>query len=123
MPIRTATTTSCSAQIDRAQIWAGTKAWLSGFTRLRLESPQPGLGRGRDRVPAWHGGWCHLFWQVATLDIDDPDNCLQRFRSNRDFGLIVFAAIVLGLVLASRFWSGMNRAPGCTPWGPMTPCC
>jgi len=45
----------------------------------------------------------HLFWQVATLDIDDPDNCLNRFRSNRDFGLIVLAAIVLDLVLASRF--------------------
>jgi 4-hydroxybenzoate polyprenyltransferase len=44
-----------------------------------------------------------LFWQVATLDIDDPENCLRRFRSNRDFGLIVFAAIVLDMVLASKF--------------------
>jgi 4-hydroxybenzoate polyprenyltransferase len=40
---------------------------------------------------------------VATLNIDDPKNCLRRFRSNRDFGLIVFAAIVFDLVLASRY--------------------
>ena len=45
----------------------------------------------------------HLFWQVATLDINDPENCLRRFRSNRDFGLIVFASILFDLVLASRY--------------------
>ena len=33
-----------------------------------------------------------LVWQVATLDIDDAENCLERFRSNRDFGAIVLAA-------------------------------
>jgi 4-hydroxybenzoate polyprenyltransferase len=37
----------------------------------------------------------HLIWQVATLDTDDPQNCLVRFRSNHGFGMIVFAAIVL----------------------------
>jgi 4-hydroxybenzoate polyprenyltransferase len=37
----------------------------------------------------------HLAWQVATLDIADSANCLTRFRANRDFGLIVFAALVL----------------------------
>ena len=31
----------------------------------------------------------HLAWQVATLNIDDPENCLERFRSNRDFGALV----------------------------------
>jgi 4-hydroxybenzoate polyprenyltransferase len=42
-----------------------------------------------------------LAWQVATLDIDDADNCLARFRSNRDFGLIVFAALALDMAVAS----------------------
>ncbi|MFC1673853.1 4-hydroxybenzoate octaprenyltransferase [Pseudomonadota bacterium] len=41
----------------------------------------------------------HLIWQVATLDMDNPKNCLARFSSNRDFGLLVFAAIVIGQVL------------------------
>ena len=39
-------------------------------------------------------GALHLAWQVATLDIDDPERCLKLFRANRDYGLIVFAAIV-----------------------------
>jgi 4-hydroxybenzoate polyprenyltransferase len=37
----------------------------------------------------------HLAWQVLTLDIDDPANCLRRFRANRDFGLLVLVAILL----------------------------
>jgi 4-hydroxybenzoate polyprenyltransferase len=42
-----------------------------------------------------------LVWQVATLDIDDAENCLKRFRSNREFGLIVLAAIVLDMFFAT----------------------
>jgi len=40
----------------------------------------------------------HLFWQAATVDIDDPKDCLTKFRSNRDFGFIVLAAILLGQI-------------------------
>ncbi len=39
-------------------------------------------------------GAVHLGWQVATIDIDDPDNCMKLFRSNRDYGWIVFAGLV-----------------------------
>jgi 4-hydroxybenzoate polyprenyltransferase len=41
----------------------------------------------------------HLVWQVVTLDVDDPVNCLARFRSNRDFGALVFAAILADMVI------------------------
>ena len=44
-------------------------------------------------------GAAHLVWQVATLDIDDAKGCLQRFKSNRNFGLIIFAAIFAGQIL------------------------
>jgi 4-hydroxybenzoate polyprenyltransferase len=44
-----------------------------------------------------------LAWQVLTLDIDDAENCLERFRSNRDFGAIVLAAILIDMVLAAIF--------------------
>jgi 4-hydroxybenzoate polyprenyltransferase len=44
-----------------------------------------------------------LVWQVATLNIDDPDNCLRRFRSNRDFGALVFGAILIDMALAAIF--------------------
>jgi 4-hydroxybenzoate polyprenyltransferase len=37
----------------------------------------------------------HLGWQVMRLDIDDPAHCLMLFKSNRDAGLILFAAMLL----------------------------
>jgi 4-hydroxybenzoate polyprenyltransferase len=43
----------------------------------------------------------HLSWQIRRLDIADPANCLAVFKSNRDAGLILFAALVLE-ALASR---------------------
>ena len=45
----------------------------------------------------------HLAWQVATLNIDDPENCLKRFRSNRDFGALVLGAILIDMALATIF--------------------
>ncbi|MEL6360148.1 MAG: 4-hydroxybenzoate octaprenyltransferase [Pseudomonadota bacterium] len=40
------------------------------------------------------GGY-HLFRQVARLDIDDGAQCLALFKSNRDAGLILLAALLL----------------------------
>ena len=37
-----------------------------------------------------------LGWQVARLDIDDPALCLRLFRANREVGLAVGLAILLG---------------------------
>jgi 4-hydroxybenzoate polyprenyltransferase len=37
----------------------------------------------------------HLAWQVTRLDIDDPAHCLRLFKSNRDAGLILFAAMLI----------------------------
>jgi 4-hydroxybenzoate polyprenyltransferase len=37
----------------------------------------------------------HLAWQIRRLDIADPALCLAIFKSNRDAGLLLFAAIVL----------------------------
>ena len=36
----------------------------------------------------------HLAWQIVRLDIDDPDQCLRLFKSNRDAGLILFAGML-----------------------------
>jgi 4-hydroxybenzoate polyprenyltransferase len=41
----------------------------------------------------------HLAWQIVTLDIDDAANCLRRFRSNRDFGAIVFLALLADMAV------------------------
>ncbi len=42
------------------------------------------------------GAFVHVTWQLVTWKMDDPMNCLVRFRSNRDLGLIVFLALVCG---------------------------
>jgi 4-hydroxybenzoate polyprenyltransferase len=57
---------------------------------------------------AAHVGWLgyaglvvgafHLAWQGAVLDIDDPQDCLRKFRSNRDYGLILLAGLVADCV-------------------------
>jgi len=36
----------------------------------------------------------HLAWQIARLDIGDPDLCLAVFKSDRDAGLILFAGML-----------------------------
>ena len=40
----------------------------------------------------------HLAWQVLRLDINDSAYCLKLFKSNRDAGLILFAAMLLEAV-------------------------
>ena len=41
----------------------------------------------------------HFSWQISTLDINDPDNSLVRFRSNRDVGAILFIGLIAHVVL------------------------
>jgi 4-hydroxybenzoate polyprenyltransferase len=38
-------------------------------------------------------------WQAARVDIDDPIDCLRKFRSNRLVGWFLFAGIVAGHLL------------------------
>ncbi len=83
---------------------ARTRVWLTTFYALTITA----FG-----LAGWLSGASALFfaglafasgqllWQVVTLDIDDADNCLARFRSNRDFGLIIFFAIAADMALAS----------------------
>jgi 4-hydroxybenzoate polyprenyltransferase len=40
----------------------------------------------------------HLSWQIARIDIGDPESCLRMFRANRDAGLILFVALLLDAV-------------------------
>ena len=41
------------------------------------------------------GGW-HLMRQISRTRIDNPARCLAVFKSNRDFGVILFASLVAG---------------------------
>jgi 4-hydroxybenzoate polyprenyltransferase len=40
-----------------------------------------------------------LFWQAAAVDIDDPADCLRKFRSNRVTGWLLLVGIVAAHVL------------------------
>jgi 4-hydroxybenzoate polyprenyltransferase len=40
----------------------------------------------------------HLLWQLRSLDIDRPLRCLMLFKSNRNTGALIAAALILGSV-------------------------
>ena len=44
-------------------------------------------------------GGVQLVWQAATVKLDDPADCLAKFRSNFWFGLIVFVSIAAARVM------------------------
>ncbi|MBI1779314.1 MAG: 4-hydroxybenzoate octaprenyltransferase [Proteobacteria bacterium] len=81
-----------------------TRPWLAGFylaTLTLLAAAGQAAGSGWPFNAGLALGGLHLIWQVASLDIDDPADCLAKFKSNRDFGLIVTLGTILG-----GFWGG-----------------
>jgi 4-hydroxybenzoate polyprenyltransferase len=80
---------------------AATPRWLWGFYAAALAllgaaGALAQMGPGFYLVLVLAGA--QLAWQVRTLDLDDPSSCLVRFRSNREFGLLVFLALLAGKV-------------------------
>jgi len=41
-------------------------------------------------------GGLHMLWQVHEVKLDQPADCLAKFRSNFYFGFIIFAGIISG---------------------------
>ena len=70
---------ACYGLAVAALAWAG---WLAGLS-VRFDLALV--------VPA-----AMLAWQAARLDIHDPAGCLRLFRANREVGLAVAAAILIG---------------------------
>lgn len=76
-----------------------SKLWLIGFSVamlafVELAGDVAGLGAIFQYVlllVAAHLAWLVLFWTV-----DDPRDCLKRFKASRYTGMLVVAAIVLG---------------------------
>lgn len=74
-----------------------TKAWISMFyvlTIVLIGLSGHLVGAGLVFFIGLGAGGLHLVWQILTLDIDDSERCLLLFRSNRNFGLIVLAALL-----------------------------
>lgn len=82
---------------------SATKMWLLLFFLLALVFIDlAGILAGASAI--FHFGvvvaGAHGLWQLSQLDIESPENCLQLFRSNRDFGLLIFAGTFLASVTA-----------------------
>ena len=75
----------------------GTRPWLYIFYAAAVAlwaaaGATAGLG-----WPYWLGlglALLQLFWQAARVDIDDPRNCLAKFRSNRWTGWLLLVGII-----------------------------
>jgi 4-hydroxybenzoate polyprenyltransferase len=78
-----------------------TKPWVAAFFLLSLALIDlAGVAAGANLIfhLAVVAAAAHAAWQLSQLNIDDPDNCLKLFRSNRDFGLIIFAGALTASV-------------------------
>lgn len=90
-----------------------TKAWLAGFgagtvSLLYAAGAAAGLsvadaGAAFGYSPFFWvsvaGGGAHLAWQAATVRLNDGPDCMRKFVSNRTFGGLVAAGIVLDKLL------------------------
>jgi 4-hydroxybenzoate polyprenyltransferase len=79
-----------------------TRPWLFVFYAAALLLwGAAGIAAG-SAAPFWAGlalAAVPLLWQAARVDIDDPADCLQKFRANRLVGWLLLAGIVGGSML------------------------
>jgi len=82
---------------------AASKPWLAGFYALGLGGIAWAAWLAGVWMPAFGAvmiaGAAQMAWQVVDLDLNNPANCLAKFRSNHMFGMIVLVAIVVGQVM------------------------
>lgn len=79
-----------------------TATWLTGFflaAILFIAAAAIATGAGMVFYLGLAAGGAHAVWQLRKLDIDNSDLCLKMFRSNRDMGLIIFAAFAVDAML------------------------
>jgi 4-hydroxybenzoate polyprenyltransferase len=89
--------------VKSAALRLGAKSmpWLYGFYSIALVLMLLGgfaAGLGVVFAIAMLVPGAHLLWQLHKLDIDRPLLCLKLFKSNRDSGALIAAALMLGLV-------------------------
>ena len=77
---------------------ARTKVWLTFFyagAAALLAASGVAVHAAWPYYAALAAAALHFVWQVATIDLDDPADCLEKFKSNRDAGLAVALACLL----------------------------
>lgn len=80
-----------------------TAQWLMGLYGLTVALVALSFWLTGVGLVAWLGlavAGVMLAWQIATLDIDDPEQCLALFKFNGVVGLILFIGLVAALPFA-----------------------
>lgn len=75
-----------------------TKPWLFGFYAVAMALIiYAGILAQLPTIYFWGLVPCgaHLLWQAWRVNINDPADCMAKFRSNRDFGFLLLAAILI----------------------------
>ena len=81
---------------------ADSKVWLAGFSVIAVVLFEFAMAQA-------HLAWLallavavvalHLTWQIVSVDLDDPADCLAKFRSNRWIGWTLLVGIAGGHLL------------------------
>ncbi len=83
---------------------ANTRPWLFGFyaVALVLTGVAGWLdGLGWLFYAALGLGGLQLLWQVVRIDLDDPADCLRKFKSNRLYGWLILGGLFADLLVHS----------------------
>jgi len=79
-----------------------TRGWLIFFFSLSLILISAALWLAKAPIIAHIGviaAALHAFWQVRNFDDTNSTRCLQLFRANRNFGLLIVVGMVAGCFL------------------------
>ena len=78
---------------------ARSRIWIAGFYAAAVALIAASVFAGRHVSPLAAllilPAALHLAWQAASLNTNDPARCLRLFRSNRDTGILIAAALVI----------------------------
>ena len=81
------------------KLGGNTRPWLWAFYAIAVALLVASFGAADLAWPAYAvlaAAAALLAQQAASVDLDDPKDCLARFRANRLAGLVVLAAILAG---------------------------
>ncbi|KAK4534815.1 hypothetical protein CDCA_CDCA03G0840 [Cyanidium caldarium] len=76
---------------------ARTRPWLIGFTGLFAACLTTAGVHAQQPWPYYAGvagATAHLVWQIATVRLNEPADCMRKFISNQWTGALLFAGIV-----------------------------
>lgn len=84
------------------------KIWLASFSILSILFFALAFVMANCGFIAFLGlaiGSLHFAWQIFTLDTSRTENCLIRFRSNRNFGWVIFFGLMIDAMVKNGLLS------------------